>query len=163
MLLIFSGDEAVPLALPGSEQCAWPVVGWGKRTERGGLCPGEDFQVFTFFVLITNQRQMAQLGIASPFHFRLLFWQIGFFPDAVSTAVTASSRAEWVVAMYFFLAPKFSLRKEGRESCYRCFSKPESVCTERAQLVASQFDSSQPGLFPVSGSGRGSVAGAAFC
>lgn len=106
---------------------------------------------------------MAQLGIASPFHFRLLFWQVGFFPDAVSMAIMASSRAEWVIAMFFFLAHKFSFRREGRGCCYQCFSKLESVCTECAQLVASQFDSSQAGLSPASGSGRVSVTSAAFC
>lgn len=93
-MLISPGDEAIPLALPGPEQSARPAMGWGERTMRAGLCPRKDFQVFTFFGLITNQRQMAQPGITSPFHFRLLFWQIGFFPDTVSMTVTASLRAE---------------------------------------------------------------------
>lgn len=106
---------------------------------------------------------MAQAGITSPFHFRLLFWQIGFLPDTVSVAVRASSRAEWIIAVYFFITPKFSFRREGWESCYQCFSKLESVCTEYAQLVASQFDCSRPGLCRVSGSGRVSVTSTAFC
>lgn len=69
----------------------------------------------------------------------------------------------WIIAMFFFIAPRFSFRREGWESCYQCCSKLESVCREYAQLVASQFDSSQPGLFPVSGSGHASVTSAAFC
>lgn len=43
---------------------------------------------------------------------------------------------------------------EGSQSCSQGFSKLGSVCTEYVRFVASQFDFSQTGEFPVSGSGQ---------
>lgn len=99
---------------------------------------------------------MAQPEITSPFHFRLLFWQIRFFPDTLSMAVTAASRAEWITTVYFFIPPPSlppgGRDMEGSQSCYQRFSKLEGVCAEYIQFVASQFDFTQPGEFPVSSS-----------
>lgn len=74
-----------------------------------------------------------------------------FFPDTLSSAVMAYSRAEWIRTMCFFIPPKFSSWREA-QSCSQSFSKPKSACTEDVQFVASRFDLSQTGEFPVSAS-----------
>lgn len=61
-----------------------------------------------------------------------------------------------------FISPKVFL-VEGSQSCSQCFSKSRTACTGDVQFVASQFALSQPGEFPVSGSGCVSVTSSAFC
>lgn len=74
-----------------------------------------------------------------------------FFPDTLASAVMAYSRAEWIRTTCFFIPPKV-FPVEGSQSCSQRFSKPRSACTEDVQFVASQFDLSQTGEFPVSAS-----------
>lgn len=91
------------------------------------------------------------------------------FPDKCVSFLTLCHRQSWFIPGQSGYEPRASLfppkvfLMEGSQNCSQPFSKPESACTEDVQFVASQFDLSQTGEFPVSGSGHVSVVSSAFC
>lgn len=91
------------------------------------------------------------------------------FSDKCVSFLTLCHRWLWLIPGQSGYEPRAALfppkvfLMEGSQSCSQHFSKPKSACTEHVEFVASQFDLSQTGEFPVSGSGCVSAVSFAFC